>query len=143
MIVVRKRDKIVLHSLIISFLLFFTFYITNSFLPVIGDQISDTITQKNIESLHLGMNEEDVLNILGKPFAKFYRKDGYTLSYSKKGIIDGTEIYIYIKNHKLDGIHMEFYDVSFYTCKYKYCSKILFCPKVTNRHHYDAAIPVN
>ncbi len=136
-VIVKKRDKIILHALIISFFLFYTCYFFCSALPVIRDKISDKITQKNIDSLYLGMNDEDVLNILGKPFNTFSSKEKYILSYAKKGVVFYTEVYMYIKNNKLDGIHMEFDDVGFYTCTYDYC------PKVIDRYTYDITIPVN
>ena len=107
-------------------------------MPIVGNKISENITQKNIELLYLGMSKDKLINILDEPFKKFYKRGMHYFVYSKAGIgVGQIEIYLYIKNDRLNGILMEFDDRGFY-----YCSNQK-CPKVLDQQMYDSNIPID
>ena len=104
----------------------------------IGNTISKNITQENIKKLMLGMKEEDVVSMLGKPFSKVHKETNfYFLEYAKRGLPlgGGIEIYVYIRNKKYTGIRMEKNDSGFYTCILK------DCPKIIDKDIYNQHIP--
>ena len=83
------------------------------------------------------MSKDELINILDEPFKKDYERgiDYYVYSEAGFGAIQ-TEIYMYMKNDKLDGIFMEYDDRAFYICNNKKC------PKVLDQHMYDTNIPI-
>ena len=124
--------------LIMIYLLFLLFYFGSS-LPILGNKISKNITQNKIELLYIGMTKSELIDIIKEPFQKYSKRGMYYLLYSQTGIGLGAgeiEIYMYIKNNKLQGIHMEFDDRIFYNCSNKKCSKVV------DKYLYDKIIPM-
>ncbi len=134
--------KFILSFFIALLILFFLRYLLEYIYSNPSITISKKINQANINLLKLNMLETDAIQILGEPF--YRRKNqfsennstNYYLEYSKLGLLDtGVEIYLAIKNNKLIGIYMEYFDIRFYQCtKDK-------CPNIIDKELYDRFIP--
>lgn len=136
--------KKLLKILIILFLLLILFLIYSYFLPI-GQKISKGINQENIQTIKLGMSENEVKQILGKPlsienYKKEYITEGnitypeYTsLIYSETGIF-GVEIYVFIENKKVSLVNLESFDLGIYECSNRYC-------KILDRDRFNTLIP--
>lgn len=101
--------------------------------------ISKSVTQNNIEKLILGMEEKDIIRILGKPFSKSHKEsDSYVFRYAKEGLPfgSGIEVSVHVKNKIYIGIYMESFDSGFYKCTLK------SCPKITDKNMYNQHIPI-
>lgn len=132
---VIKKLLLVVGALFFMYLSYIGMYLlTQKYSFSIGNSIAENINQKNILSLKIGMNEEDVVKILGEPIdiIKYTKKEypNYgafeTFIYGKTGFFDGgIEVNLAIQDKKLKQISLDNYDVSFYFCSKENCPKII------------------
>jgi len=113
---VKYISIIILASIII--------FLSISFLDT---DIANGVTKEKLSMLELGMPEEKLVEILGKPLEKVnYEKDYKGISttiyvYAKSSL----EINIAVDNKKLARVETEFHDISFYLCRSNTCPKII------------------
>ena len=131
--------KIIIISII---LLVMVLYIVWSliFLFPIGNKLAEGVNQKNILALKIGMNEHNIIKILGSPLVKeveLINNNKYiTLIYGISGLLGaGTEVEVILKDGKTNLIILEFLDASFY-----YCSEDI-CPGIGEPFWFNWYIP--
>jgi hypothetical protein len=94
------------------------------FFPI-GNELSIGINQKSIASLKIGMNQKEVLAILGKPLhIKKPHKEEFSWEvfiYGRSGFLTGTDMNINFEDNKANLIYIGFMDASFYYCSKDIC----------------------
>lgn len=92
----------------------------------VGAKIAHGITKEKILSLEIGMDKNQVRNILGDPLNLDSTTGGNYLIYATPGLLGaGIEINLKIINNRLYGIYIEESDLGIYYCDQKKCLGIV------------------
>ena len=92
----------------------------------VGAKIAHGITKEKILSLKIGMDKNQVMNILGDPLYLDNTTGGNYLVYATPGFLGaGVEINLKINNNLLYGIYIEESDLPIYYCDQEKCWGII------------------
>lgn len=121
-IILGKTLKILL-LLVSTILIVSLWYLITALLFIypIGSKVADGISKHSLMTLRLGMDEKEVVSLIGQPFYK----EGSDWIYGTPGFLGaGWEITIVIIDNSLKGVFVDLSDLGVYRCDTNNCPMI-------------------